>query len=109
MGARSEMIADLHCHYPMHLLPKDDHPLGATKGFLHWLKDEFDARAVAIAGHFLNNPHWWQDWRVNLERRKLGILRPRGCKRRKRVTQLPTRYAEGATSGATARPKTRRP
>ena len=42
------MIADLHCHYPMHLLPKDRHPHHAAKGWLKRLKDDVDARAVGI-------------------------------------------------------------
>lgn len=35
------MIADLHCHYPMHLLPRDHHPHGVAGGWLQKLKDEF--------------------------------------------------------------------
>ncbi len=61
------MIADLHCHYPMHLLPKDDHPHGRARGWLQRLKDEFDARAVAITAHLVNDPSLWQGWRVDLD------------------------------------------
>lgn len=61
------MIADLHCHYPMHLLQQDHHPHGVAAGWLERLKDEIDARAVAIAGHLLNNPEPWRGWRVNLD------------------------------------------
>jgi microsomal dipeptidase-like Zn-dependent dipeptidase len=62
------VIADLHCHYPMHLLPKDRHPHRAAAGWLQGLKDEFDARAVGIAAHLFNDPHFWEGWRVDLNR-----------------------------------------
>ena len=61
------MIADLHCHYPMHLLPEDAHPRGKAEGWWEHIKAELDAGAVAIIGHFANNPHWWEDWRVDLD------------------------------------------
>lgn len=62
------MIADLHCHYPMHLLPKDRHPHHAAKGWLERLKDDFDARAVGIAAQLFNDPRLGVGWRVDLNR-----------------------------------------
>ena len=61
------MIADLHCHYPMHLLPSDRHPHRLAGGWLRKLRDEFDAEGVAIAGDLLNDPRWCGGWRVDLD------------------------------------------
>lgn len=62
------MIADLHCHYPMHLLPKDRHPHHAATGWLERLKDDFDARAVGITAQLFNDQSLWAGWRVDLNR-----------------------------------------
>ena len=61
------MIADLHCHYPMHLLPADHHPHGLAGGWLDKLKADFDAEAVKVAGDLLNDPRWCGGWRVDLD------------------------------------------
>jgi microsomal dipeptidase-like Zn-dependent dipeptidase len=61
------VIADLHCHYPMHLLPRDHHPHGVAGGWLRKLKDEFDAEAVVTAADLLNDPRWCGGWRVDLD------------------------------------------
>ncbi len=61
------MIADLHCHYPMHLLPADHHPHGLAGGWLDKLKADFDAEAVRVAGDLLNDPRWCAGWRVDLD------------------------------------------
>ncbi len=61
------MIADLHCHYPMHLLASDNHPHGRAGGWLQKLKDEFDQEAVKIAADLLNDRRWCAGWRVDLD------------------------------------------
>ncbi len=60
------MIADLHCHYPMHLLPTDHHPHALARGWLERLKDDFDADATALAADLFNDPRWGK-WRVDLD------------------------------------------
>jgi membrane dipeptidase len=60
------VIADLHCHYPMHLLPSDHHPHGLAHGWLERLKDDFDAEATAIAADLFNDPRPGK-WRVDLD------------------------------------------
>src|SRR5690348_14700480 len=69
------MIADRHCHFPMHLLAKNRKPLGTATGWLQRLRDDLDARAVAIAAHLFNDPHFWEGWRVDLNRLLLGQAR----------------------------------
>jgi len=60
------VIADLHCHYPMHLLPSDHHPSDLAHGWLQQLKADFDADATAIASHLFNDPPSGK-WRVDLD------------------------------------------
>jgi microsomal dipeptidase-like Zn-dependent dipeptidase len=61
------VIADLHCHYPMHLLPRDRHPHRTAGGWFRRLEDEFDADAVDLLARVLNNPGWDEGWRVDLD------------------------------------------
>lgn len=61
------MIADLHCHYPMHLLPEEHEPRGLSHGFFVQLEDRFDRAAEDVAGRLLNNPSWGSGWRVDLD------------------------------------------
>jgi len=60
------LIADLHCHYPMHLLPSDHHPHGLAHGWLEKLKGDFDAEATGIAADLFNDPRSGR-WRVDLD------------------------------------------
>jgi microsomal dipeptidase-like Zn-dependent dipeptidase len=64
------MIADLHCHYPMHLLPQDDHPHGHAEGWLARLRNELQADIIGTLAPFLNDASWREGWRVDLD--KLG-------------------------------------
>jgi microsomal dipeptidase-like Zn-dependent dipeptidase len=61
------MIADLHCHYPMHLLPGDRHPHGPSAGWLRRMRGEFEADAEGMLARVLNNPGWGARWRVDLD------------------------------------------
>ena len=61
------MIGDLHCHYPMHLLPQDGHPHGVSEGFFRRLKDEFDASAEGLLARVVNDASWDSGWRVDLD------------------------------------------
>jgi hypothetical protein len=61
------VIADLHCHYPMHLVPAERHPRRVSAGWFRRLEDEFDADAVALLARVLNDPGWGESWRVDLD------------------------------------------
>ncbi len=69
------MIADLHCHYPMHLLPEDKHPHGRTKGWLSHLRDELQADLEGLLAEFLNDASWHEGWRVDLDKLEQGGAR----------------------------------
>src|SRR4051794_24235509 len=60
------MIAALHCHYPMHLLPADRHPHARSEDWLERLRDELQAGAEAVLARALNDPDWDAGWRVDL-------------------------------------------
>lgn len=61
------MLADLHCHYPMHLLPGDRHPQGASASWLRRLRDEFEADLEGFLARVINDPGWGAGWRVDLD------------------------------------------
>jgi microsomal dipeptidase-like Zn-dependent dipeptidase len=63
------MIADLHCHYPMHLIPRKP---GPARSWLEWLGDSVEARVLELAAAFLNDPSLGQGWRVDLGKLKRG-------------------------------------
>src|SRR4051812_1365932 len=69
------MIADLHCHYPMHLLPGDHNPHGASAGWFRRVRDRLEAAAEGLLAHFLNNPGWLDGWRVTVEQLEAGDAR----------------------------------
>ncbi len=69
------MIADLHCHYPMHLLPGDRHPHGSSAGWIQRLRDEIQADAEGVLAHVLNNPGLGAGWRVDLDGLERGGAR----------------------------------
>jgi microsomal dipeptidase-like Zn-dependent dipeptidase len=66
------MIADLHCHYPMHLLPEDHQPHGASAKWFERLRDRLEAAATGLLAHFINNPGWLSGWRVDLDQLEKG-------------------------------------
>ena len=61
------MIADMHCHYPMHLLEDDEHPHGVMAGWLRDLADHVRAEGLGIAAHLINDPRLSDGWRVDLD------------------------------------------
>jgi microsomal dipeptidase-like Zn-dependent dipeptidase len=66
------MIGDLHCHYPMHLLPEDHHPHGVSANWFRRLRDRLEATATGLLAHFVNNPGWLAGWRVDLDQLEKG-------------------------------------
>ena len=69
------MIADLHCHYPMHLVSKDDNPHGASASWFRRVRDGLEGFATELLSHFLNNPGWLSGWRVDLDQLEKGQAR----------------------------------
>jgi microsomal dipeptidase-like Zn-dependent dipeptidase len=69
------VIADLHCHYPMHLLPEEHEPRERAKGFFAQLRDSFDRASEEVTGRLLNNPSWGSGWRVDLDGLERGGAR----------------------------------
>lgn len=69
------MIADLHCHYPMHLLPHDGHPQGAKEGWLERVRNEVQADLESLLALVLNDASWEQGWRVDLDKLEQGGAR----------------------------------
>ncbi|WP_028063968.1 dipeptidase [Solirubrobacter soli] len=59
------MIADLHCHFPMHLVEAlEEHPRHRVTGWLERLRQELDAEGFAIARR-LFNAGFTDPWRVS--------------------------------------------
>lgn len=69
------MISDLHCHFPMHLLPADRHPHGASAPWFQRMRDVLDAEAEGLLARLLNNPGWSAGWRVDLDGLEQGGAR----------------------------------
>ncbi len=64
---RESRIADLHCHYPMHLFPEDTHPGGARESRWERLRNLVQSGIVAIAAKLANDRYADGDWRVSLK------------------------------------------
>ena len=60
-------LADLHCHYPMHLLPQERHPRHHARSWLERLRDDLQTDALEVLARFVNDPGWTQGWRVDLD------------------------------------------
>ena len=69
------MLADLHCHFPMHLLPEDKHPNPHVKSWFGRLRDEVQAWLVDIAARAASNEDWGSGWRISLDGLKEGDAR----------------------------------
>src|SRR4051794_913405 len=65
------MIADLHCHYPMHLVHRELTPDG---DLWHWLVEKAEQTAFDLVAHKGNDPGWGADWRGDYE----GLLAGQG-------------------------------
>src|SRR5207302_1668440 len=69
MGAEVDIpIADLHCHYPMHVVPKDLHPRGSHEGLLGRLVGKLDADLLEVLNEAINAAKFGGGWRVDLKR-----------------------------------------
>jgi microsomal dipeptidase-like Zn-dependent dipeptidase len=69
------VIADLHCHYPMHLLPEDRHPRGAAESWRDRIRNELQGDLEGLLAPCLNDARWGQGWRVDLDKLEQGGAR----------------------------------
>lgn len=66
------MIADLHCHYPMHLVHEELEP---HRHFMQWwdsVKSDLEQEAFDLAARLIDYPTWGGGWRVDVEGLKAG-------------------------------------
>jgi microsomal dipeptidase-like Zn-dependent dipeptidase len=66
------MIADLHCHYPMHLFSEDDRPRAGRETWLERLRNELQAGIVDLLAPIANDRYVGATWRVDLNGLKEG-------------------------------------
>ncbi len=66
------MIADLHCHYPMHLVADEPDPEGPREPWLRKLLDKAEGAILDDAARILNDSGWSSGWRVSLEGLQAG-------------------------------------
>jgi microsomal dipeptidase-like Zn-dependent dipeptidase len=59
-----EVIADLHCHYPMHLVASEPDPGGPDEGWLQQFIDRVKAEILELAARIVNDSGWSDGWRV---------------------------------------------
>ncbi len=64
----SDLIADLHCHYPMHVVAQ-------AKGPYFGLKDKARGFAMRVAARAANHPSFFGDWRVSFSGLQEGKVR----------------------------------
>jgi len=60
-------IADLHCHYPMHLFPDEHNPGGRSETWGERLRNALQADAVDLVAHLVNDEYLTGTWRVTLD------------------------------------------
>jgi microsomal dipeptidase-like Zn-dependent dipeptidase len=66
------MIADLHCHYPMHLVGDEPDARGPDEGWLEQFVDKIEGQIVDLAARIAGNAGWSTGWRVSLEGLRAG-------------------------------------
>lgn len=66
------MIADLHCHYPMHLVAGEPDAGGPQEGWLRQFADRIEGGILDLVAKVVNDAGWSSGWRVSLEGLKTG-------------------------------------
>lgn len=66
------MIADLHCHYPMHLVAEEPDAGGPGEDWLRQFVDKIEGGILDLVAKIVNNAGWSSGWRVSLEGLKSG-------------------------------------
>jgi microsomal dipeptidase-like Zn-dependent dipeptidase len=66
------VIADLHCHYPMHLVGDEPDARGPQEGWLGRFVDKIDGGLVDLVARVVNDAGWSSGWRISLEGLRAG-------------------------------------
>ena len=66
------MIADLHCHYPMHLVAKEPDAGGPKEDWLRQFVDKVEGGILDLVADIVNDAGWSSGWRVSLEGLRTG-------------------------------------
>jgi microsomal dipeptidase-like Zn-dependent dipeptidase len=66
------MIADLHCHYPMHLIADEPDAGGPNEGWLSQFVDKIEGGILDLVAKIVNDAGWSSGWRVSLEGLRTG-------------------------------------
>jgi microsomal dipeptidase-like Zn-dependent dipeptidase len=66
------VIADLHCHYPMHLVAKEPNAEGPKEDWLRQFVDKIEGGILDLVADIVNDAGWSSGWRVSLEGLKTG-------------------------------------
>jgi microsomal dipeptidase-like Zn-dependent dipeptidase len=61
------MIADLHCHYPMHLVADEPGAGGPDERWLRRLLDKAEGEILDVVAKVVNDSGWSSGWRVSLD------------------------------------------
>jgi microsomal dipeptidase-like Zn-dependent dipeptidase len=69
------MIADLHCHYPMHLVADEVDPEGPREPWTKQFIDRVEGAILNTISKIVNNSSWSSGWRVSLEGLEAGGAR----------------------------------
>jgi microsomal dipeptidase-like Zn-dependent dipeptidase len=74
------MIADLHCHFPMHLVKWEEehvHPRDRVRDWWDHVRHEVNAEGFDLAARLVNNIPFGDGWRISLdglERGGIGVV-----------------------------------
>jgi microsomal dipeptidase-like Zn-dependent dipeptidase len=66
------VIADLHCHYAMHLFPDDPDPHGSRASWRERLVGLFESAVMRLVARIANDRGWDTGWRISLDGLKAG-------------------------------------
>jgi microsomal dipeptidase-like Zn-dependent dipeptidase len=66
------VIADLHCHYPMHLVANEPNAEGPKEDWLRQFVDKIEGGILDLVAKIVNDAGWSSGWRVSLEGLKTG-------------------------------------
>jgi len=66
------VIADLHCHYPMHLVAGEPDAEGPGEKWFRGFEDKVDGEILKLVAKIVNDAEWCSGWRVSLEGLRAG-------------------------------------
>jgi microsomal dipeptidase-like Zn-dependent dipeptidase len=66
------VIADLHCHYAMHLFPEDPDPRGSNATWKERIVGVFQSAVMKLVAKLANDHEWGSGWRISLDGLKEG-------------------------------------